>query len=83
MSQDTAPRAKRSRHTPAHGRLARLSQDRPPGDPDLVAAQREVAAIKAERIIRDVVEQAPPLAPDVRARLAEILSAPTAGEGAA
>lgn len=82
MSQDTAPRAKRSRHTPAHGRLARLSKDRGPDDPAVVELRQQVAEIKAERIIRDVVAAAPPLSAETRQRLAEIL-APTTGTGAA
>ncbi len=65
---------KRTRHTPAHGRLARLTQTRLPGDPELVEAQRAVAEIKATRLIEQAVALAPPLAPDVRRRLAEILA---------
>jgi len=72
VSDPTRP--KRSRHTTAHGHLAALTKHRRPGDPELVAAQREVAEIKAERLIRDLVAQAPPISLDVRRRLAEILS---------
>jgi hypothetical protein len=54
-------------------RVAALSRDRKPDDPDLLAAKQDLRASRAEEYIKRVVADAPPLTQDQRARLAVLL----------
>jgi hypothetical protein len=54
-------------------RVAALSRDRKPNDPDLLAAKRDLAESRAEEYIKKVVAQAPALTEDQRSRLAALL----------
>jgi hypothetical protein len=54
-------------------RVAALSRDRKPTDPDLLAAKRDLRASRAEEYIKRVVDQAPPLSDSQKARLAALL----------
>ncbi len=68
-------------------RVAALSRDRAPDDPELVAARQaladarraEAADLRAQRLakaIRETVDGAPPLTDEQRARLAALLHTP-------
>lgn len=59
--------------TAERARVASLSRSRAPHDPDLVRARRDLRAARAEDYIRDLVDQAPPLTEEQRAKLAAIL----------
>ena len=54
-------------------RVASLSRSRPPTDPDLVDARRNLAALSLEDYVHKVVADAPPLTPEQRDRIAAIL----------
>jgi hypothetical protein len=54
-------------------RVAALSRDRKPTDPDLLAAKRDLRASRAEDYIKRIVDQAPPLSDSQKARLAALL----------
>ena len=62
-------------HTWTHHRakVAALSRDRSPDDPDLVDARRDLRAARLEDYIRRTVEAAPPLSAEQRDRLAVLL----------
>ena len=69
-------------------RVAALSRDRAPDDPELVAARQALAearqdpALRAERLalaICKAVDAAPPLSDEQRTRLAALLREPTGG----
>lgn len=61
--------------TAAHhrARIAALSRDRKPDDPELVAARRDLAYERLAEHVRKVVDAAPPATPDQLARIAAIL----------
>lgn len=59
--------------THRRARLAGLTKNRPAGDPDIDDARRDLKATRAEEYIRRLVDEAPPLTPDQRNRLAAIL----------
>jgi hypothetical protein len=54
-----------------------LSRHRGPADPATVEARRELKATVAEDYIRELVDQAPPLTPAQRDKLASLLRTPT------
>jgi hypothetical protein len=54
-------------------RLARLSQDFPPDDPQVVETRWDLMAQRLEEHVREVVAKAPPLTPEQRDRIAAIL----------
>jgi hypothetical protein len=54
-------------------RVAALSRDRKPTDPDLLAAKRDLRASRAEEYIKRVIAEAPALTPDQRSRIAAAL----------
>jgi hypothetical protein len=54
-------------------RVAALSRDRTPDDPDLLAAKRDFRASRAEDYIKRLVAEAPPLTQDQRSRIAALL----------
>lgn len=83
MSDDTPRRRRETAHTPDHGRLGGLAKAHGPNHPEVLRLREQLAAERAERLVREVAASMPPLSPETRARLAEILAAPTAGEGAA
>lgn len=58
----------------SRGRVAALSRSRTAEDPDLINARRELRAARLEDYIKRTVDQAPPLTPEQRARLAGILA---------
>jgi hypothetical protein len=60
--------------THERARVARLTQTRAPGDPDLVAARRDLRAARAEDYIKRLVDSAPPLTEAQRSRLAVLLT---------
>jgi hypothetical protein len=69
-----------SAHARHHrARIAALSRDRQPDDPELVDARRALAALRLEEHVARVVASAPPLTPEQRDRIAAILR----GSGAA
>lgn len=63
--------------TAAHhrARIAALSRDRKPDDPDLIAARRDLAYERLAEHIRKIVDTAPPATPDQLARIGAILQA--------
>jgi hypothetical protein len=64
---------------PLRAKVAGLSRDRNPNDPELVAARGDLKAERLAEYIRKVVDAAPPLTPAQRDRLA-ILLRPVGGE---
>ena len=54
-------------------RVAGLSRDRKPTDPDLLAAKRDLRASRAEEYISRIVAEAPPLTDLQKARIAALL----------
>lgn len=62
-------------------KVAALSRDRSPDDPQLLAARRDLAAANVERYVARVVAEAPPLTPEQRDRIARLLR--NSGAGAA
>jgi hypothetical protein len=63
--------------TAAHhrARIAALSRDRKPDDPELIAARRDFAYERLFDHINKVVDSAPPASPDQLARIAAVLKA--------
>lgn len=61
--------------TAAHhrARIAALSRDRKPDDPELVGARRDLAYERLAEHIKGVVDSAPPATPDQLARIGAIL----------
>jgi hypothetical protein len=55
------------------GRVAALTRSRPPSDPDLLAARRDLAADVIAQHAAKVVAKAPPLTDEQRDRIAAIL----------
>ena len=60
--------------TSDRARVASLSRSRPHDDPDLLDARRDLRAARLEDYIRRVVDTAPPLTGEQRARLAGLLA---------
>ena len=54
-------------------RIARLSQDRPPDDPDLLEAKRDLVAARLEIYAREAVSTANPITDAQRRRVLVIL----------
>lgn len=67
----------------ARGRLARSTGLRGPDHPATLAARREFRTERWLAAIRAVVDEAPPLTEDQRARLAVLLAPVASGGGAA
>lgn len=62
-------------------RIAALSRDRLPDDPELLQARRALALARTEVAIRRAIEAAPPLDPDALARIRALIPAvPAKGE---
>lgn len=64
-------------------RVAALSRDRSPDDPELINARRDLRAERLADHIADVVNAAPPLTNEQRARLAALLRPSLDAEGEA
>jgi hypothetical protein len=79
MPDTTPAAASRNGGSPAKSRLAGLTAHRKPDDPAIDAARAQLREANAERYIRNLVAQAPPLTPGVRARLAVLLLVPDGG----
>lgn len=62
--------------TSERARYASLSRSRPADDPDLLAARRDLRAERAAEYIKNLVDAAPPLTAEQRARLAALLAPP-------
>jgi len=60
--------------TSERARVASLTRSREPDDPELVAARRNMRAERLADHVRKVVDQAPPLTSEQRARIAAILN---------
>lgn len=58
----------------SRARHAALTRHRGPDDPSVVEARRALADLVTEDYVRKLVDQAPPLSDDQRARLAAILT---------
>jgi hypothetical protein len=58
-------------------RIAGLSRDRAPDDPELVGARRDLAACLLEGRVRDAMTGDHPLSSEQRAQLATLLMTPT------
>jgi hypothetical protein len=54
-------------------RVAALSRDRKPDDPDLLAAKRDLQASRAEEYIKRLVAEAPAFTAEQRSRIAVLL----------
>lgn len=54
-------------------RVAALSRDRSPDDPELLDARRNMRAERLAQHIKQLVDEAPPLTLDQRDRLARLL----------
>jgi hypothetical protein len=78
VSSTTSVTRSRRPHSEAvashRGRVAGLSRDRAPDDPDLVDARRSLAAARLEDYIEKTVAAAPPLTAAQRARLRDLLA---------
>jgi hypothetical protein len=63
--------------TVERARIAGMSSrpNRPPNDPELVEARRNLRALRLEDHVRKVLAGAPPLTDDQRERIAELLRA--------
>lgn len=61
------------------GRVAGLSRDRAPDDPELVDARRDLAATVLEARVRRALDADPPLSAEQRNRIADLLLQSTAG----
>jgi hypothetical protein len=59
--------------TQARSELALLHRDHPDDAEAIAAARRDFRAARAEDYIRKLVDQAPPLSPEQRSRLAVLL----------
>lgn len=59
--------------TAERARIASLSRSRQSDDPELIEARRNLAAERLADHIKRVVDQAPPLSPEQRSRLAGLL----------
>jgi hypothetical protein len=57
----------------ARGRLNVLQRHRPPDDPAIADARRDLAAASLEEYISRIVAEAPPLTEDQRSRIAALL----------
>ncbi len=68
--------------TQARSRLARLSQTHAPDSPEILAARRDLRVARLADYISKVVDQAPPLLPEQRDRLALLLRGPSDAKGA-
>jgi len=55
------------------GRVAALSRSRPTDDPEFVDAQRDLAAAKLERAVRNALDSAPSLTDAQAQRIAALL----------
>lgn len=53
--------------------IAALTRHRDADDPDVAAARQRIRELGAEEYVRELVESAPPLPVEIRARLAAIL----------
>lgn len=60
-------------------RVAALRKHRGPDDPETIAATRELRAEKLAQHVRKIVDLAPPLTTEQRARIAALLRAPGGG----
>ena len=69
--------------TQERARLNALRRYRPADDPVVVDAQRDLRAARLEDYIARTLATAPPLTPDQRQRLAQLLTPPAAAGGAA
>lgn len=67
------PSAPEQSWTAQRARVAGLSRSRPADDPDLLDARRDLRATRLAEHIARVVDEAPPLTPEQRDRLAVIL----------
>ncbi|GAA2082407.1 hypothetical protein GCM10009840_18240 [Pseudolysinimonas kribbensis] len=59
--------------TVERAKVAALSRDRQPDDPDLINARRNLKAARLEDYVTKVVADAPPLTPEQRDRIATLL----------
>ena len=59
--------------TQERARVAGLSRDRKPDDPELITARRNLKAARIEDYISRVVAEAPPLTPEQLDRVAVLL----------
>mgnify|MGYP001019757591 CR=1 FL=1 len=57
----------------ARGRVAGLSRDRSPDDPEFLAARRDLAALTLEEHVERVLAKAPPLTDEQAERIARRL----------
>lgn len=69
--------------THERAKVASLSRSRPANDPELVAARRNLKAIRLEEYVARVVAEAPPLTDEQRDRIATLLRPSKIGGGAA
>lgn len=69
--------------THERAKVASLSRSRPANDPELVAARRNLKAIRLEEYVEKVVAEAPPLTDEQRDRIATLLRPSKIGGGAA
>jgi hypothetical protein len=58
----------------ARGRYASLTRDRPPGDPELVAAKHTMQEEALVIAITRALAKAPPMTEELRARIIALLS---------
>lgn len=59
--------------TQERARVASLSRSRRPDDPDLLEARRALRAARLEDHVAKVLDEAPPLTPEQRSRIASLL----------
>jgi hypothetical protein len=60
--------------TEHRARVASLTRSRPPDDPDLLDARRELAVARLELRIRDALAHDPPFTNEQRVRLANLIA---------
>ncbi|TSD95048.1 hypothetical protein FOS14_18820 [Skermania sp. ID1734] len=68
MSQPSSPAVRHER-----ARVAALTRDRKPDDPELLEARRNLRAETLAEYVRRVVDAAPPLTPEQRDKIAGLL----------
>lgn len=62
------------------GRVASLTRSRPPDDPELIEARRNLRAARASEYVQQLVASSPPLTQEQRSHLAALLLQEPAGE---
>ena len=74
MSAPTTEQPRRARWLSERARVAALTRDRAPDDPDLIDARRQLRYLRLHEHIDKILESAPPLTDEQRDALASLLA---------